>query len=146
MHVKLIIKTSAAYVHANEQLQLRFLCLNPFVCSSQLFTEVDLNSGAGYLQSHGCTLALTNSHDTVSQMINWRTTKWNKTNDFKSSMISSARLHLMCVLLLLLLLLLFCCVFFFFAGGGGDLTRYSKNNCNLILICFTKNCKILTVK
>ena len=34
-----------------------FLCLNPFVCSSQLFTEVDLNSGAGYSQSHGCTHA-----------------------------------------------------------------------------------------
>ena len=47
-----------------------FLCLNSFVCSSRLFTEVDLDIGAGYLQSHGCTLALTNSHDTVSQMIN----------------------------------------------------------------------------
>ena len=49
--------------------------------------------------------------------------------------------------------LLFCCVvvgFFLVRGGGGgakgDLTRYSKKDCNLILIYFAKNCKILTVK
>ena len=34
-----------------------------------------------------CTLVLTKSHGTVSQVINGRKTKWNETNDFKSSTI-----------------------------------------------------------
>ena len=98
-----------------------FLCLNSFVCSSRLFTEVDLDIGAGYLQSHGCTLALTNSHDTVSQMINWRKTKWDETKDFKSSMIFSVRLHMMCVFFVAVVLL---CVFLW--GGEGSDTIFKE--------------------
>ena len=59
-----------------------------------------------------CTLALTKSHGTVSQVINWRT------NDFKRSTIFT-KLN----------------VFL-------DLTTYSKKKSSLILKCFAGNCRL----